>query len=202
MSGSRPDTPDACPPGWRPWLRKPLRRRVALPLSFLLAALAVGIPGRTTEIAWLRLVGIRAEAVIIGTPPPTPSTDRGGPDFWPLLSITRPDGTTIEAIASHPLRTVIIPPARGSTEWRRRTPQEGDRVAVRITGRNPPRITPERALACGLSPVMEGFVLLIIASLLCSLFRNHPPVSRRDSTAGTGLLDLLRRKSGPHDHAS
>ncbi len=72
---------------------------------------------------------------------------------------------------------------------------------MRITGRDPPRITPERALAYGLSPLVESFVLLIIASLLYPLFRNHAPRSRRDATAGAGLLDLLRRKRGPHDHA-
>lgn len=158
----------------RPWLQRPLRRRVATPLAILLAGLAVAIPGRTSEITWLRMMGDKSEATLLDDPRPMPSTGRDGPHFWPLLGVTMPDGQRIEAVASHPLRIERIPPAEGGGGWTSRAPQAGDRVAVRVTGRDPVRITPESALAYKLAPLVEAFVLLVFTSLFYAFLRKLP----------------------------
>lgn len=73
------------------------------------------------------------------------------------------------------------------------------RVGVRVTRRDPLRAEPGSAPARDPPLILIGCVLLVVASLPLSLFGHHPPVARGEFFADSGLLDLLRRKGGPHD---
>jgi hypothetical protein len=175
------------------WMQRPLRRRVATPIAILLASLSVAIPGRTSEITWLRMMGDKSEATLVDDPRPMPSTGRDGPHFWPLLSVTMPDGQRIEAVPSHPLRIERIPPAESGGTWTSRAPQAGDRVPVRVSGRDPVRITPESALAYKLAPLVEAVVLLVFTSLIYSFLRNLPSAAASGSPGTAGLADRGNR---------
>ncbi|MBU8542378.1 MULTISPECIES: hypothetical protein [Roseomonadaceae] len=142
-------------------------------LAILLAALPVGLLGRSMEIAWIRLVGIQAEAVIVGQPRSVPA--KGGPDYWAELHVALPDGRDLHGAASHPIRAAMIAPANGALA--RRAPQAGDRLAIRLHGRDPVRLTPESALAYGPAPFIEALVVILLTPLLYRLFRSHTPLN-------------------------
>ncbi len=183
----------ASPSPWGPFAHSPLPRSQALLLAFTLAALPVAWLGRCAEIAWIRLIATPAEAVIIGPPRVEPSSGRGGPSHWPMLQVTLPDGRAVTATASHPLKVEIIPGANEATAPIRRPPQAGDRVAIRLHGADPVRLTPERALTFNWSPLVEAIFLLALASIAYPILRGRKPDGRLPFEDPARLNALIRR---------
>jgi hypothetical protein len=173
MMGIGQDAKDA-DRGWPPFAKHPLPSRYAFLAALGLGVLPAVMLGSSAERAWIRLTWQAAEAVIVGEPRIGSPAQKRGATYWPVFEARRPDGRIARGESIRPMFSEWIEPSTPNGP-RRRPPQAGDYVKVRLDPDDPTRMVPEREL--GITPliIFEVYFSYLLVRLLYVVFRGRSP---------------------------
>jgi hypothetical protein len=160
--------------GWPPFAKHPLPSRYAFLAALGLGVLPAVMLGSSAERAWIRLTWQAAEAVIAGEPRIGSPAQKRGATYWPVFEARRPDGRIARGESIRPMFSEWIEPSTPNGP-RRRPPQAGDHVKVRLDPDDPTRMVPEREL--GITPliIFEVYFSYLLVRLLYVVFRGCSP---------------------------
>jgi hypothetical protein len=160
--------------GWPPFAKHPLPSRYAFLAALGLGVLPAIMLGSSAERAWIRLTWQAAEAVIAGEPRIGSPAQKRGATYWPVFEARRPDGHIARGESIRPMFSEWIEPSTPNGP-RRRPPQAGDHVKVRLDPDDPTRMVPEREL--GITPliIFEVYFSYLLVRLLYVVFRGRSP---------------------------
>ena len=160
--------------GWPPFAKNPLPSRYAFLAALGLGVLPAVMLGSSAERAWIRMTWEVAEAVIVGEPRTGSPAQKRGATYWPLFEARRLDGRIAQGESIRPMFSEWIEPPTPNGP-RRRPPQAGDHVKVRLDPDDPTRMVPEQELGMTLFTIVEVYLSFVLMRLLYVVFRGRPP---------------------------